>query len=707
MKKQAAPIALCIVGCGAHAEQAYLPTLSAIPSCRVESLIDVNLVRCRMLAERYNIGHYSQTIDDIPRTVHGAIVALPHYLHSPVSCELMKKRLHVLCEKPIATTRAEAENMVRCAEKNNVHLLIGNIFRLYWTSKRIKEIIDTGQLGRVVSFQIEAGYVNNWPTTSGFFFDKKQSGGGVLIDIGAHVLDLLLWWLKDYPTVINYQDDDFGGVEAECRLQLSFGGAATGSVKLSRLKTLENKYSMTFERGSISFQPYDSSQVCNAISLQEDGRKTLLRAPRPLKYSDYCRQQLESFIAAIRNGVTSTAMAASVIPSIRLINDCYATATRLSVPWLQPKIHSDSVAGDHKGDKLRIQKQGILITGASGFIGGRLAERLFFDYGNTPRCLVRNYAKLARLSRLPTQLVLGDVLDYESLVKASAGCNTVVHCAYGNTGDDALDAKINVLGTENLLRAAVENRVKRFIYLSSVEVYGRSQPALVDESTEPGDPSNSYARTKLEAEKLCLNYYREASLPVVLLRLAVVYGPHSPIWTIDVVNRLRNGGFCLSEEFSGLCNPLHIDDCVDAVFLSIVRPDVIGKTFIISGGETVTWNDYFAKYNEILGLGELKAASIGQLQLYKMLRKVFDIGFKYLKERHGNHLFFTYNRLRERRRIPNLKAVLQKGSLLNTHEIFARQTYYDIEKAKRKLGFEPKYDFDSGMKSVKQWLHQI
>jgi len=707
MKKQARPVSLCIVGCGAHAEQAYLPTLSAIPNCRVESLIDVNLVRCRMLAERYNIGHYSQTIDDIPPTVHGAIVALPHYLHSSVSCELMKKRLHVLCEKPMATTTAEAENMVRCAEENNVHLLIGNIFRRYWTSKRVKELIDGEQLGRVVSFQIEAGYVNNWPTTTGFFFDKKKSGGGVLIDIGAHVLDLLLWWLADYPTVINYQDDDFGGVEAECHLQLRFRGATTGSVKLSRLRNLENRYSMIFERGSISFEPYDSSQVCNAISLQRDGRKVLLRPPRPLKYAHYCRQQLESFIEAIRSGIASTAMAASVIPSIRLINDCYATATRLSVPWLQPKIHRDSVAGTHGPNNGDLQTQRLLITGASGFIGGRLAERLFFDYGNSPRCLARSYAKLARLSRLPTQLVLGDVLDYESLVKASAGCDAVIHCAYGNTGDDALDAKINVSGTENLLRASVENRVKRFIYLSSVEVYGRSQPSVVDETTDPGDPGNSYARTKLEAEKLCLKYYREASLPVVVLRLAVVYGPHSPIWTIDVVNRLRNGGFCLSEEFSGLCNPLHVDDCVDAVFLSIVRPDVIGKTFIISGGETVTWNDYFAKYNEILGLPQLRAASNGQLQLYKIVRRVFDIGFKYLKDRYGNHLFFTYNRLREGRRIPNLKAVLQKGSLLNTHEIFGRRTYYEIEEAKRKLGFEPKYDFDSGMKSVKQWLHQI
>jgi nucleoside-diphosphate-sugar epimerase/predicted dehydrogenase len=707
MKKQAAPIALCIVGCGAHVEQAYLPILCAIPNCRVESLIDVNLVRCRMLAERYNIGHYSQTIDNIPPTVNAAIVALPHYLHGPVSCELMKKRLHVLCEKPMATTTAEAENMVRCAEENNVHLLIGNIFRRYWTSERVKELIDWEQLGRVVSFQIEAGYVNNWPTTTGFFFDKKKSGGGVLIDIGAHVLDLLLWWLADYPTVINYEDDDFGGVEAECHLELRFRGATTGSVKLSRLRNLENKYSMIFERGSIFFEPYDSSQVCNAITLQQDGRKVLLRPPRPLKYADYCRQQLESFIGATRSEVASTAMAASIIPSIRLMNDCYATATRLSVPWLQPKMHRDLVPGTHGGKNVDIEKQRVLITGASGFIGGRVAERLFFDYGNSARCLARNYAKLARLSRLPTQLVLGDMLDYESLVKASAGCDAVIHCAYGNTGDDALDEKINVLGTENLLRASVDNRVKMFIYLSSVEVYGRSQPPVVDETTEPGDPGNSYARTKLEAEKLCLKYYRESSLPVVVLRLAVVYGPHSPIWTIDVVNRLRNGGFCLSEKFSGLCNPLHVDDCVDAVFLSLLRPDVIGKTFIISGGETVTWNDYFAKYNEILGLAELRAVSNGQLQLYKIVRRVFDIGFKYLRERHGHQLFFAYNRLRERRRIPNLKAVLQKGSLLNTHEIFARQTYYEIEKAKRKLGFEPKYDFDSGMKSVKQWLLQI
>lgn len=139
----------------------------------------------------------------------------------------------------------------------------------------------------------------------------------------------------------------------------------------------------------------------------------------------------------------------------------------------------------------------------------------------------------------------------------------------------------------------LETAVRRVVYLSTTEVYGDTPPDIVDETTEPTTPTaNSYARSKLAAEQLCLEYSRARALPVVILRLALVYGPHSPIATVAVVERLLNRGFCASELFDGLCNPVFVDDCVDAISRASTRDNVIGETFIINGGETLTWNAY-------------------------------------------------------------------------------------------------------------------
>lgn len=703
MQSGSSRIKVSIVGCGAITEQSYLPTLSKIPDFEIVSLLDLNVERARMLAQRYGIRRYGRAIDDMPSDTEAAVVALPNNLHSSVSCELMNKGLHVFCEKPMAITKSEAEMMVQCSKENNVRLGIGNVFRFYWTSNRVRDIVQSKQLGDLVSFHIEEGHIHDWPTLSGFFFDRTKSGGGVLVDMGAHILDLLLWWLQDFPREIHYQDDNFGGVEAECYLTLSFGASIQGSIKLSRLAKLQNKYTLNFTRGALSFQPYDPSGVCNAITVFQGHREKLLKAKPPRTYLDYFKKQLRDFYGNIRQGTPSIAAPESILPSIQLIERCYQTASRLALPWIynggSPNIKS------HKSAKsVDLEGQKILITGASGFIGTRTATRLYLDHGNIARCLVKNFNKVARLSNFPTEVVVGDVLDYDSLEKVTADVDVVIHCAYGNTPDDALNTKINTLGTENIIKASLKNGVKRFIHLSTIEVYGKDQPSIVDEGTKPKTSDNSYGNSKLEAENICLRYFRESSLPLVILRLAVVYGPYAPISTVAVVSRLLNQGFCLSSAFNGFCNPVYIDDCVDAIFAALAKEDVLGEIFLVSGGEKITWNEYFSRYNQILAMPPLKYASRVQLRTYGLLRKAFDLLYNRVQPKYGNDVFITYSRLRERKHIPNLKSLLQKGSLMDALPVYSRQAYYSIDKAKARLDFEPKYNFDKGMEMLRQWL---
>jgi len=691
------PLKICIVGCGAITEQSYLPALDAMPELTVVSLIDRNLPRAKLLAEQHGIPHYADSIDKLPPGVEAAIVAVPHSLHRPISCDLMKKGLHVLCEKPFAISSTDANAMLDCARETGVQLVSANICRYFWCNREMRKLVESGSLGKLTGFRMVEGAVHNWPTVSGFFFDKKMAGGGILMDLGAHLVDLLLWWVNDYPSDIRYRDDAFGGVESECEIDLKFGPSISGSIQMSRLKDLGGTYRLEFERGSAEFRPFDPSGIANSITIESDGRKRYLKADRELQFTGYFEEQLRDFARTVRGGIEGICAAEKIAPSIRLIEACYAKAEPLSPPWLigsEADTPVDGVTDLHSAK--------VLVTGASGFIGGRIVERLSLDYRNPPRSLLRSYSKAARIARFSTEIMLGDVLDLEAVRKAVTGCEVVIHAAVGVSMDDDLNTRTDIEGTENVCRAAVDAGVKRLVFLSTVEVYGQNQPELVDEDTPPRQAVYAYGSSKLAAEQVCLRYQKEHGLSVVILRLAVVIGPYASL-TVDAINRLKNSGYCKSKRFEGACNPVYIDDCVDAIFRAGTLKGIDGQTFLISGGETLTWNAYFEKHNRMLGLPPLRYASDLELKLYSLVQRTWDGLSKRVDTQQVVDLKYKYKTLRARSWLPNVQALIKRGGLLMAEEVFSRKAHYSIAKARNGLGYRPRFDFDRSLALIDSW----
>jgi nucleoside-diphosphate-sugar epimerase len=234
-----------------------------------------------------------------------------------------------------------------------------------------------------------------------------------------------------------------------------------------------------------------------------------------------------------------------------------------------------------------------LITGASGFIGGRLAERMTRD-GYAVRCLARASSDTSALERLRVPIVLGDLTDASSLARAADGCSHVVHCG-ALVSDWATKneiKKINVDGTRLLLNASADAGVRRFVHLSTTDVYGYPGGRAIDESYEATRFRNWYAQTKLEAEAEVRRAERERALEIVILRPATVYGPGSAEVVGEIARAIRSRNMLLigrGRAVAGLC---YVNNLIDAALIALRSDAAAGQAFNLSDGLDVTWRQF-------------------------------------------------------------------------------------------------------------------
>ncbi|QCR23805.1 SDR family oxidoreductase [Pontibacter sp. SGAir0037] len=246
------------------------------------------------------------------------------------------------------------------------------------------------------------------------------------------------------------------------------------------------------------------------------------------------------------------------------------------------------------------------ITGATGYIGQRLAL-LLAEAGHTVNALVRSPEKAQHLEHPNINFIKGTLADTDALESGSAGCYAIFHlAAYARVwaADPATYEQINVQGTENVLKAAVKNKVQRVVVTSTAGVFGPSGAEPVNEATERElPPFSEYEETKRTSELICQEYARNG-LDVMVVNPSRVYGPGFGSESNAVTKMIRlyvQGSWrWIPGDGSGKGNYVYVDDVVRGHLLACEK-GTPGEIYLL-GGENASYDTFFEKLARLSGI---------------------------------------------------------------------------------------------------------
>ncbi|MDX1511955.1 MAG: NAD-dependent epimerase/dehydratase family protein [Nitriliruptorales bacterium] len=311
----------------------------------------------------------------------------------------------------------------------------------------------------------------------------------------------------------------------------------------------------------------------------------------------------------------------------------------------------------------------VLITGAHGFIGAALSRRY--------RDLGVEVVGIDLTGDPENNVRVGDVRKPEPWEVHLDGVDLVVHAAAIVTLEGDADEfwSVNVLGTRQVVDAAVRHGVKRLVHLSSVTVFGWDFPDGVDE-TWPVHPNGTpYVDTKIAAEQVVLEAHAAGDIDAVIIRPGDVFGPWSHPWTLTPIEYIRSGRMILPNKGEGIISPIYIDNLIDALVAAGEKEQAAGQVITVTNGVGIRARSFFRRYCDLMRVGPPRTAP------YRLLRPAVGVvGF--------------IDRLRG-----------QPGHFEPaTIDYMMRKGTYSIERAQQILDFEPRIDLDEGFKLTAQWL---
>jgi nucleoside-diphosphate-sugar epimerase len=318
----------------------------------------------------------------------------------------------------------------------------------------------------------------------------------------------------------------------------------------------------------------------------------------------------------------------------------------------------------------------VLVTGGTGFTGKALVRRLLDEGHQVVALDYKEGIKTREIQDWGAEVVIGSVVDKAIVERCMDGIEVVHHLAAAFRELDVPNQyyyEVNVDGTRNVLEAALQQQVKKFIYCSTCGVHGNiDHPPGGEEA--PIQPADYYQQTKYEAEPVVLEYFNKG-LKTVILRPAAIYGPGDPERFFMIFKRVAGGKFPMFGNGKTYYHPLYIDNLVDAFMLAMEAGKGEGQAYLIAD------NDYVAIKELVKAVGRAMNIDV-KIPHYPVTPLVV-----------AGHICE--------------KACKPFGI---TPPIFPRRVdwyrqnrAFKIDKAKRELNYAPRVNLDEGLSKTYQW----
>ena len=323
-----------------------------------------------------------------------------------------------------------------------------------------------------------------------------------------------------------------------------------------------------------------------------------------------------------------------------------------------------------------------LITGATGFIGGRLASK-YLEKGHSVRAFhLPGDPGAGALNARGAELFEGDISDFDSVAAAVSGVDVVFHCAAVVTdwAPSSLFEKVTVRGSENICRACLDEGVSRLVYVSTNDVFGTDESRVMDESFPLSPWSEPYPDYKIQAEKNVWKFHKDKGLPATMVYPCWVYGPGDQTFVPALADAILKKEMIFWRK-DALVWPTYIENLVDLLLLISQDERAVGNGYLVHDGESDTLQNFCKGIAQNLGV---KPPGI-HIPFFAAYAAAW-----------GMELFCKF-------------AGKDKRPLLTTYTVknLGSRLRFSIDKARKDLGWTPKTDYADGFKKTMEWLSTL
>lgn len=370
-----------------------------------------------------------------------------------------------------------------------------------------------------------------------------------------------------------------------------------------------------------------------------------------------------------------------------------------------------------------MSKPNIAIFGASGLVGSSLCERLYFENMNSFRALIHSYASAARIARFPFEIRKADLLKFEEVQQAIEGCDCVVNCALG-------DGAAMLKGLGNLLRAVKLAKIKKFIHIGSIAIYGEDPSPDAESEEAPPTATNPYSLIKLQQDEMVFKLHRDG-VPSIILCSGHIVGPYAP-FIIGAVDCIEKGDMVLVDGGRYPTNVVQVDNLVEAILTAMRSDQGWGERYFVTESERPTWKQFYEDLRNMLGLRTefpcvsreevtpFLGAATGKRHFSDTLKTLVSGEFRSSLAvvpafaRMNQFAFGVFNSLSPktqaaiRARLERPVAIEKETAGPNLSQRFVtvqvRRPHFAPRKIMQRLGYAPILTYQEGMESIHRWL---